>query len=392
MIYFDNAATSWPKPPGLLEAVNHCLTSVGANPGRSGHKMSLEANKLVNRTRESLAELFNVQDAERIVFTLNTTEALNLAIKGLLREGDHVITSSMEHNSVTRPLYVLSQKGVMVSKINCDREGRINIRDIESAIVPNTRCIVMTHASNVAGTMMPIGEIGELARKRGLVLIVDAAQSAGLFDIDVSSMNIDLLAFPGHKSLLGPPGTGGLYISEDVEITQLKEGGTGSQSEISGQPEILPERYESGTLNTAGIAGLGAALNYIKSEGMDKIRKHELDLTARFVDGAKGIKGLKLYGPLTIEGRAPVVSFAVGERPSVEIGAILDQNFDIACRAGLHCAPDAHHTLGSFEQKLVRFSFSYFNKPEEIDAALGALREIVEKNIPAPEGAKGCGC
>lgn len=392
IIYFDNAATSWPKPPGVLEAMGHCLTSVGANPGRSGHKMAMEANKLVNQTREGLAELFNVSDPERIVFTLNTTDALNLAIKGLLGEGDHVVTSSMEHNSVTRPLYVLSQKGVKVTKINCDLEGRINIHDIESAIGPRTRAIVITHASNVAGAIMPIGEIGELARKKGLKLVVDAAQTAGLFNLDVKSMNIDLLAFPGHKSLMGPPGTGGLYISEDVELTPLREGGTGSLSDVPGQPEVMPERYESGTLNTAGIAGLGAALNFIKGEGMDKIRKHELDLTARFIEGAKSIKGLKLYGPPVIEGRAPVVSFAVGDRPSGEIGAILDRNFDIACRAGLHCAPDAHRTLGTFEQKLVRFSFSYFNKPEEIDTALKALRQIVETNMPAPEDAEGCTC
>lgn len=392
MIYFDNAATSWPKPPGVMEAMNNYMTLIGANPGRSGHKMAVEANKLVNQTREGLAEIFNVADPERIVFTLNATEALNLAIKGLLRKGDHVITSSMEHNSVTRPLYVLSQKGVKVTKVNCDREGRISIPDIEKAIGPDTRAIIITHASNVAGTVMPIGEIGELARKKGLVFVVDAAQSAGLYDIDVQSMNIGLLAFPGHKSLMGPPGTGGLCIGEDVDIVPLKEGGTGSLSDIPGQPEVLPERYESGTLNTVGIAGLNAALKYIKGEGMDKIRKHELDLTARFIDGAKGIKGLKLYGPLTIEGRAPVVSFAIGNRPSGDIGSILDRNFDIASRAGLHCSPDAHRTLGTFEQKLVRFSFSFFNKPEEIDAALGALREIVEKNIPAPEGSKGCGC
>lgn len=392
MIYFDNAATSWPKPAGVIEAMRHCIEEVGANPGRSGHKMSLEANKLVTGTRERLASLFNIDDPERIVFTLNATDALNLAIKGLLNEGDHVITSSMEHNSVTRPLYVLVQKGVKVTKINCDREGRINLKDIEAAINSATRAIIITHASNVSGTMMPVGEIGSLAKRKGLRLLVDAAQTAGLFAIDVKDMNIDLLAFPGHKSLMGPPGTGGLYIKDGVNLIPLKEGGTGSHSEVPGQPEMMPERYESGTLNTVGIAGLGAGLDFIKSEGMDKIRKHELYLAERFMVGTGGVKGIKLYGVKGAGGRVPVVSFSVGDRPAGEIGAILDQRFDIACRAGLHCAPDAHHTLGTFEQKLVRFSFSYFNKQEEIDFALASLREIVETNMPAPEGSGGCGC
>ena len=392
MIYFDNAATSWPKPPGVIEAMRYCIEEVGANPGRSGHKMSLEANKLVTGTRERLASLFNIDDPERIVFTLNATDALNLAIKGLLNEGDHVITSSMEHNSVTRPLYVLAQKGVKVTKINCDREGRINLKDIEAAISSATRAIIITHASNVSGTLMPVGEIGSLAKRKGLRLLVDAAQTAGLFAIDVKDMNIDLLAFPGHKSLMGPPGTGGLYIKDGVNLIPLKEGGTGSHSEVPGQPEMMPERYESGTLNTVGIAGLGAGLDFIKSVGMDKIRKHELDLAERFMAGTGGVKGIKLYGVKGAGGRVPVVSFSVGDRPAGEIGAILDQRFDIACRAGLHCAPDAHRTLGTFEQKLVRFSFSYFNKQEEIDFALASLREIVETNMPAPEGSEGCGC
>jgi cysteine desulfurase family protein len=392
MIYFDNAATSWPKPAGVMEAMRHYIEKVGANPGRSGHKMSLEANNLVTGVREKLASLFNIGDPERIVFTLNATDSLNLAIKGLLKEGDHVITSSMEHNSVTRPLYVLSRKGIKVSKINCDRAGCINVKDIENTINPATKAIIITHASNVTGTMMPVGEIGGLAKKKGLRLVVDTAQTAGLFNIDVKDMNIDLLAFPGHKSLMGPPGTGGLFIKEGIDLTPLKEGGTGSQSDVPGQPEVMPERYESGTLNTVGIAGLGAGLDFIMTEGMDKIRRHELGLTERFMAGAGGIEGINLYGVKGIEGRAPVVSFVVGSRPSGEIGAILDQRFDIACRAGLHCAPDAHRTLGTFEQKLVRFSFSYFNKPEDVDYAIQSLREIMETNMPAPEGSGGCGC
>lgn len=392
MIYFDNAATSWPKPAGVMKAMQYCLKEVGANPGRAGHRMAIKANQLVMETRELLAKLFNISNPERIVFGLNATDALNLAIKGLLLPGDHVITSSMEHNSVSRPLHVLQGKGVEVTKVKCDQTGGIRVKDIETAIRPNTKAIVVLHASNVTGTVMPVVEIGKLARKKGLRFIVDAAQTAGVFDIDVKAMNIDLLAFPGHKSLLGPMGTGGLFVAEGVELLPLKEGGTGSKSDTPEQPNILPERYESGTLNTVGIAGLGAGLKFLFHEGLEKIRKHEQELTRRFLEGVEKIKDIKVYGPKNAERQAPVVSFAVGLRPAVDIGTILDKQFNIACRAGLHCSPDAHHSLGTFEQKLVRFSFSYFNKPEEVDFAVNALRKIAETNMPVPQGKGGCGC
>lgn len=394
MIYFDSAATSWPKPPQVWQAMEHCIKYVGANPGRSGHQMSVKAGRLVDEARELLSLLFNIANPDRIVFTLNATESLNLAIKGLLKTGDHVITSSMEHNSVTRPLHVLQEKGIEVTKVSCSDEGKIEVGDIEKALRPNTAAIVITHASNVTGTLMPVAEIGRLAKRKNLKFIVDAAQTAGVFNIDVSFMNIHLLAFPGHKGLYGPTGTGGLYIAEGLELTTLKEGGTGSMSHIPGQPDVLPERYESGTLNSVGISGLAAGLKFIRDEGTEKIRQHEMGLTSRFLKGAEKIKGLKVYGPLELYERAPVVSFSLEGKNSGQVGSMLDQQYNIACRAGLHCAPDAHRTLGTFDKKLVRFSFSYFNKEEEVDFAIRSLAEIAA--IP-PEKFnknedKSCGC
>lgn len=394
MIYLDNAATTWPKPPGVKDAMVHCMAEIGANPGRAGHKMALAANQMVDGVRKKLAGLFNIDQKsyERIIFTLNATEALNLAIKGLLKSGDHAVTSSMEHNSVTRPLNRLEKSGVQVTRVKCDGEGKMDPGDVRRALRPNTKLIVLTHASNVTGTAMPLEEIGRLAGEAGITFLVDAAQSAGVLNIDVKSMNIGLLAFPGHKSLLGPTGTGGLYLREGIALETLKEGGTGSQSELPGMPDTLPERYEAGTLNTVGIAGLGAGIDFILKEGMDKIRAHELNLTARFIEGAAKVPGLKIYSPGVSGSRAPVVSFLIEGRESVEIGGILDKKYGVACRAGLHCAPDAHRTLGTFDLKLVRFSFSYFNTSDEIDSVVGSLEEIVRKNITLPEGEKGCGC
>ncbi|MCL6610044.1 MAG: aminotransferase class V-fold PLP-dependent enzyme [Peptococcaceae bacterium] len=394
MIYFDNAATTWPKPPEVLEAMNRCVREIGANPGRAGHKMAVMANEMVDSTRKKLAAMFNIEPKNygRIIFALNATEALNLAIKGLVKSGDHVVTSSMEHNSVARPLNRLEKEGVQVTRVKCDGEGNLDPQDVRGAIRPNTRLIAVIHASNVTGTVMPLEEIGKAAGEAGAVFLVDAAQSAGVLDIDVKKMNIGLLAFPGHKGLLGPTGTGGLYIGEGIVLEPLKEGGTGSRSELPGMPETLPDRYEAGTLNTVGIAGLGAGIDYIMKEGMEKIRRYELELTGRFIEGASRIPGLKIYGPKRAGVRAPVVSFLIEGRDSSEIGGILDRNYGVACRAGLHCAPDAHRTLGTFGLKLVRFSFSCFNTAEEVDRALGALDEIVHKNITLPEGQGGCGC
>ncbi|MEG3070653.1 MAG: aminotransferase class V-fold PLP-dependent enzyme [Candidatus Syntrophopropionicum ammoniitolerans] len=376
MIYFDNAATTWPKPPEVWQAMEHCIKSVGANPGRSGHRMALQAGRLVDEAREQLSLLFNISNPDRIVFTLNATEALNLAIKGLLKPGDHVITSSMEHNAVTRPLHLLQGKGVEVTKVACAGDGSIRVTDINSAVKQNTVAIIITHASNVTGTLMPLAEIGQLAKRKKLRLIVDAAQTAGVFNLDVPFMNIHLLAFPGHKGLYGPTGTGGLYLVDGLELETLKEGVTGSMSHLPDLPDLLPERYESGTLNAVGLSGLAAGLKFVRNEGTEKIRQYEMNLTSRFLAGAKKVKGLKVYGPEELYERAPVVAFSLAGKNSGRVGMLLDQEYNIACRAGLHCAPDAHKTLGTFENKLVRFSFSYFNKEEEIDSAILALTEI----------------
>lgn len=376
MIYFDSAATSWPKPPEVWQTMEHFMKEVGASPGRAGHKQTVIANEIVDETRQQLAELFNVEDKHRIIFTLNATDSLNLAIKGLIKPGDHVVTSSMEHNSVTRPLYTLQAYGVQVTKVQCDAEGEIDLRAIEKAIQPNTKAIVMTNASNVTGTIMPVAEVGRIAAGNKVHFVMDAAQTAGLLDIDVQKLNISILTFPGHKSLMGPQGTGGIYIRKDVELMTLREGGTGSGSETPTQPEMMPEKYESGTLNAVGIAGLGAGVKFVRNVGLAKIRQHEMSLTKQFLDGASQIAGLHIYGPKDINQRVPVVSFRIDGYKAGQVGDQLDKKYEIACRAGLHCAPDAHRTLGTFDEKLVRFSFSYYNRPEEVEFALKALREI----------------
>ncbi len=389
MIYFDNAATTWPKPPGVSDAMKRCLDEKGANPGRSGHRMSLEAGNVVDETRSAVARLFNIPDRDRVIFTLNATDALNMAIKGSVKPGDHVITTSMEHNSVTRPLYGL-RRVISVTRVQCAEDGSLDLRKIERAVRMNTRVIVVTHASNVTGTVMPVREIGALARRKGIIFIVDAAQSAGVLDLDVRDMNIDLLALPGHKGLLGPHGTGVLYVGERAELRPFREGGTGSHSVDPGQPGVLPEKYESGTLNLPGIAGLGAGLEFISRVGIKTIREHELGLVRRFIESAAGISGVRLYGPGMEAERAPVVPFLIEGKDTGAVGGALDQWYNIACRAGLHCAPDAHRTLGTLEKKLVRFSFSYFNTADEVDFALQCLRDIRERDLPESDG--GCTC
>ena len=378
IIYFDNAATSWPKPPQTLTAMQDYLQNVGGSPGRSGHRLSLEAARIVFETREMLSQLFNVPDPLRIVLTRNATESLNIAIFGLLNPGDHVITSDMEHNSVMRPLRAAEARGVDITVVPCGSNGLIDPGDVVKAIRTNTKAIFITNASNVTGTIMPIADIGKIAREHDLVLCVDAAQTAGCYPIDVEAMHIDLLAFTGHKSLFGPSGTGGLYIREDLEglIRPLMFGGTGSRSEHEAQPDFLPDRYESGTPNTIGIAGLGAGAGFVLAEGVDHIRRREEEITARFLAGAASFPEVKVFGPPGAKGRTAVVSFQIaGVSPSAA-ALTLDEEFGILCRPGLHCSPAAHRTIGTFPRGTIRFGFGYFNQDKEVDRALAAIQAI----------------
>lgn len=378
MIYLDNAATSWPKPEEVYQEVGDFLRRSGANPGRGGHRMAREASEMVEATRLKMAEYFHLADPKRFIFTCNATEALNLAIKGSLRTGDHVVTTSMEHNSVLRPLHYLKEEGVTTTIVQADPMGRITAGQILGALRPETKLIILTYASNVTGTVMPVQEVGRIARDNGILFLVDGAQAVGERDFDLTDLPLDMLAFPGHKALLGPTGIGGLYIREGVELEllPLKEGGTGTGSELAGQPQELPYRYESGTLNTSGIAGLGAALSFLIKEGQARITSHIDELTKRFIEGCREISGLQIYGPPSTEERVGVVSLNIEGLAPDELAFILDEVYEVAVRAGLHCAPLAHRTLGTYPTGAARFSFGYHNTPEEIDAAVGALAEI----------------
>ncbi len=379
MTYFDNAATTFPKPEVVYRKIMEAMEGYGANPGRSGHKLALKMNRGIYDTRLSLSQLFNIGNPMNLIFTFNCTESLNLAIKGLLKPGDHVITTSMEHNSVLRPIKYMEKFGVETTIVSANLLGEINPDDIKNSIKKNTKLIVTTHISNLTGTIMPIKEIGDIAKEKGILYLVDAAQSAGVYSLDVTSMNIDMIAFPGHKGLLGPQGTGGLYIKEGLEIQETLQGGTGSMSESLLQPDMSPDRYESGTPNGPGIIGLGAGVEYIKSKGIDNIRKHEESLTKYFLEEASKINGIKLYGPCDIKKQAAVVSLNIKDYDSSEIAYILDEQYDIMVRPGLHCAPLAHKTIGTFDQGVVRFSFSPFNTMEEIEYAIKSLREIAKE-------------
>lgn len=376
MIYFDNAATSFPKPEVVCNSTLEVMREYGANPGRAGHKLALRAGRGLYETRDILSRIFNIKNPMNLIFTYNCTDSLNLGIKGLLKKGDHVITTSMEHNSVLRPLKHLEREGVEVTIINGDTKGRIDSLDIEKNIRENTKMIIMTHISNITGTIMPVKKVGEIAKKHGIIYMVDGAQSAGVYDIDVEDMNIDLLAFPGHKGLLGPQGTGGLYVRDGIQLKELKEGGTGSSSDSLYQPDIMPDKYESGTPNAPGIIGLGNGVNYILEKGISNIREHEEKLTSYFIEELLKIDGVKIYGPLDIKEQAPVVSINIRDEDSSEISYILDEEYDIAVRSGLHCAPLAHKTIGTFKQGVIRFSFGVFNTYEEIELGIRAIKEI----------------
>lgn len=377
MIYLDNAATTIKKPEAVAEAVANALCKLG-NSGRGAHEGALGASRTIFETRRALAELFNAENPRQIAFTANSTESLNIAIKGILNPCDHVITTELEHNSVLRPLYEMEEKGVELTIVKSDRQGRIRYQDIEDNIKENTRAIVCTHASNLTGNLVDIERIGRMAGKRGVLFLVDASQTAGVFPIDVQKMHIDILCFTGHKSLLGPQGTGGLYVREGVCVRPLLSGGSGIQSYRKKHPEEMPTVLEAGTLNVHGLAGLCAAVNYIQEIGVDAIRRKEQELMWEFYEGVRKTDGIRIYGDFSSEERCPIVALNIGEYASTDVSDALYTNYGIASRAGAHCAPLMHQALGTVKQGAVRFSFSHFNSPEEVKEAVDAIREIAK--------------
>lgn len=378
MIYLDNAATSFPKPESVYRALDQFARTSLANPGRAGHKMALASEHMLDDCRHRLNRFFNGKWPERFVFTLNGTDALNMAFKGVLKTGDHVITTNLEHNSVSRPLVAMEKAGLItLTRIAADKGGTVDPDAIRKAIGPKTRLIAVTHASNVLGTVQPVAEIGRIAHEHDLVFLVDAAQTAGVIPIDIQAMQIDLLAFPGHKSLLGPTGTGVLYVAPRIQLGPWREGGTGGDSATPTQPAEFPYFLEGGTPNVLGIAGLAAGLQYVESEGLAKIHKHETDLTERLWARLDEIGGFEVFGHRDMSKRVGTISFRSEALAATEIGAILDQAFEIAIRPGLHCAPYIHKSIGSYPDGLVRVSPGAFNTIDDIDRLADALNEVL---------------
>lgn len=374
-IYLDNAATSYPKPSCVIEAITSTITSTSLSPGRSAHEFSLRAGRIIFEARETVADFFGCRDSSRVIFTSNVTEALNYGLHGLLRPGDHVITTGLEHNSVMRPLRHLEKKlGLSISILPTTEKGEILSDDLPATLRDNTRLIIVNHVSNVTGTMAPIEHISR--HKGNALLMVDAAQSAGIFPIDIEKLDIDFLAFTGHKALFGPTGTGGFILRKGIDITPLKMGGTGSNSEFEEQPRFSPDCYEAGTPNTLGIAGLAAGIEFIRQTGIDTIRLHEQKLLSQLLDGLSRIKNIHVYAPRISAGRSAVVSInCTGKSPS-EVSLQLDRRFGIMVRPGLHCSPSAHRAIGTFPQGTLRISCGYFNTSRDISDCLEALEYI----------------
>ncbi|MBQ6123649.1 MAG: aminotransferase class V-fold PLP-dependent enzyme [Clostridia bacterium] len=375
-IYFDNAATSHPKPYCVVQAVKRALTEANANPGRSGHRAAIEAGRIVLDCRERLATLLGAGDAMRVVHCFNCTDALNLAIKGSLHVGDHVVATCLEHNSVLRVLYALAQRGrITLTLVSPGPDGFVDPEDVRGALTPATALIVCTHASNVTGAIQPVAAIGQVAKAAGVRYLIDGAQALGGMPVDVKALGCDLYAFPGHKSLLGPQGTGGLYIDPGIRLNPLREGGTGTDSHSLLQPETLPERYESGTVNLPGIAGLAAGCEYVASR-LSQIMMQERELTQALYEGLNAMDGVTLYSPAQEAGRAGIVCFNVGDLPSAQAADALARR-DIAVRGGLHCAPEAHRFLGTLRRGAVRASIGHANTFEEVERFLQAVRALL---------------
>lgn len=382
MIYLDNAATTFPKPEIVYKTMDTFYRTLGANPGRSGHKMAMLAEKEIEDTRNVIARLFGIKDPGRFIFTFNATDAINMGIKGLLKSGDHVITTYLEHNAVSRALYGLEKRKVItITKARNSVEGFIDPDDIKSAIKPNTKLIVISHAPNVLGTIQPIQEIGNIARENNVIFMVDAAQTTCVCEIDVNKSYVDMLAFTGHKGPLGPTGTGGLYVGERVNLEPWREGGTGFEPASLSQPEELPFKLESGTPNTVGIAGLRAGIEYVLSKGISNIRTHEQKLIKILINALEHDRRFILYGTADINKKVGILSINIRGYKPLEVGAILDQSFDIAVRPGLHCAPFAHQMLGTFPDGTVRISTGLFNTEDDINQLIKALNKIASEKI-----------
>lgn len=375
MIYLDNSATSFPKPNEVYEEVISCMKNYAANPGRGSHKMAIEADEKIMETRNVIARLFNIDNPLNIIFTNNATEALNIGIKGILNSREHVISTVVEHNSVLRPLKFLTKRGTNVTLLGVNSEGFLNINDMKKEVRKNTKAIIINHASNVIGSVQDLESIGDFARKNGIIFMVDASQSAGALDIDVKKNNINILAFPGHKGLFGPQGTGGLYIDENLNLKEFKQGGTGSNSNSMDQPNFLPDKFESGTLNTPGIAGLCEGIKFINRVGIGCIKNQEMMLVKYFVEEMKKLDYIELYGSKNLENRCAVVSFNIKGKESSEVGYLLNKK-DIAVRTGYHCAPLIHGIIGTVNRGTVRVSPGYFNTLEDMEYLIRSVVEI----------------
>jgi len=376
--YLDNAATTWPKPEIVYREMDEFARTAAANPGRSGHRMAVAAEHKVQECRERVARLLNAESPSRVALTLNATDGLNMALKGLLNPGDHVVTSEIEHNSINRPLSAMQKAGLIsFTKVRPQQDGTIAPADVAAAMTKKTKLIAITHCSNVLGVVCPAEEYAKIAHKQGALLVLDASQTAGVAPIDVRAMGVDVVAFPGHKACFGPMGTGALYVREGVDIRPMREGGTGYQVESEFQPTEMPFRLEGGTPNAHGYAGLAAGLKFIEDTGIEKIRMHERVLAMTFIEAIKRSKRITIWSGRAPDRQLGPVSITIRDAVPAEVGTMLDQRYDIACRPGMHCAPGTHKFLGTFPQGTVRFSFGFFNTDDDVEAAAKAVHEIV---------------
>ncbi|AGB42065.1 cysteine desulfurase family protein [Halobacteroides halobius DSM 5150] len=378
MIYFDNAATTWQKPEIVYQTVDDVLRNKSGNPSRGSHQIALEASRVIFKARNKVANFFNIPDSRQIVFTKNATEATNLVFKGLLEKGDHVIISSLEHNAIARPLHRLEEEGIISLTVVDTEEGKeAFLKNIEGIITDQTKLIAMTHASNVTGNILPIKEVGEIAKQQGVYFLTDVAQTAGIVPLDVQELKVDFLIFTGHKGLFGPQGVGGLYLTSDIKFKPLLEGGTGGSSKERLNPDMLPDKYESGTLNTPGVAGLKAGIEFIEKTTLEEIKAQEEKLVEQLMIGLEKLEEVEILTSQMGQDKVGVTSFRVKGVEPATIGHILNSKYDIAVRTGIHCAPLAHQSIGTYNTGTVRVSFSYFNTLKEVEQLLKALQEII---------------